>query len=80
MEGWADEELKITLLGWLAMKTDDQIKEESVEMVKALEEVAHTSNITKMGEAVMTDVVDLCRMQTTRGREVEVEKYHQSVA
>ena len=34
VEGWVDEELKITLLGWLAMKTDDQIMEESAEMVK----------------------------------------------
>ena len=69
VEGWADEEMKITLLGWLAMRTDDQIEEESVEMVKALEEVAHTSNITKMGEAVMTDVVDLCRILITKGRD-----------
>ena len=37
VEGWADDELKISLLGWLAMRTDDQIEEDYVEMVKALD-------------------------------------------
>ena len=50
VEGWADAEMKIHMLGWLATKTDDQILEEAVEMVSALEEVAYNSNITKMGE------------------------------
>ena len=36
-------------------------------MVSALEEAAYTNNITKMGEDMMTDVVELCRILTSRG-------------
>ena len=36
-------------------------------MVGALEEVAYTNNITKMGEGIMNDVVELCTILTTRG-------------
>ena len=33
-------------------------------MVGALETVAHTSSVTKMGEDIMTDVGELCAMMT----------------
>jgi hypothetical protein len=65
--GWADADLRIHLLGWLAMRTDDQIQEEAVELVGALENMAYTNTITKMGEGVMTDVVELCTTLTNKG-------------
>ena len=64
--GWADADLRIHLLGGLAMRTDDQIQEEAVELVGALENVAYTNTITKMGEGVMTDVVELCTTLTNK--------------
>ena len=66
VEGWANAKMKIQMLGWLAKRTDEQILEEAVEMVSALEEVAYTSNITKMGEGIMTDLVELCTILTSR--------------
>ena len=39
--------------------------EEAMEMVGALEEVPYTSTITKEGEGIMTDVVDMCTILTT---------------
>ena len=62
--GWKDAELRINLLGWLATRTDERIQKEAVEMVSTLETVAYTSKITKMGEDIMTDVVELCTMMT----------------
>jgi hypothetical protein len=62
---WKDAELSTHMLGWLYTKTDDQIMEESVEMVNALEAVAHSSNITKTGEGIMEEVVQLCTLLTT---------------
>jgi hypothetical protein len=54
--GWTDEQtdLRIHLLGWLATKTDEKIQQEALEMVRALETVAHTSNMThdRCGEAM----------------------------
>ena len=38
-------------------------------MVGALENVAYTRTITKMGEDIMTDVVELCTMLMTNGQE-----------
>jgi hypothetical protein len=45
--GWADAntDLRIHLLGWLAVRTDEQIQQEAVEMVSALETVVHTSTM-----------------------------------
>jgi hypothetical protein len=54
------------MLGWLATKSDEQIQQEAVEMVSALETVAHTRNITQMGEDIMTDMVRLCTIVTKR--------------
>jgi hypothetical protein len=65
IESWADPDLKIHLLGWLSTETDDQIMEEAMEMVSALEEVAYTNTITKVGDPIMTDVVELCTILTT---------------
>ena len=62
--GWTNAELRINLLGWLATRTDELIQEEAVEMVGALETVAYTSTITKMGEDIMTYVVELCTLMT----------------
>ena len=53
-------DLRISLLGWLTLRTVDQILEEAIEMVDALESVATTNTITEMGEKVMIDVVGLC--------------------
>ena len=39
-------------------------------MVGALEEVAHTNTITKLGESIMTDVVELCTILTTEGQNI----------
>ena len=64
---WTDADLRIHLLGWLTTRTDDQIQEETVELVGALENVAYTSTITKMGEDIMTNVVELCTMLTNKG-------------
>jgi hypothetical protein len=66
--GWTDEQtdLRIHLLGWLATKTDEQIQQEAVETVSALETVAHTRNMTQMGEDIMTDVVRLCTIVISR--------------
>ena len=58
--GWSNGEIKIHLLGWLAQRNDDKIKEEAVELVGALEEVAHSNTITKLGESTMMDIVELC--------------------
>jgi hypothetical protein len=55
------------MLGWLYTKTDDQIMEEAVEMVGALEAVACSNNITKAGEGIMEEVVQLCTLLTTSG-------------
>ena len=73
--GWADAELRLHLLGWLATRTDDQILED-VEMVGALENMAYTRTITKMGEDIMTDVVELCTMLMTNGQ-VRGDDYQQ---
>ena len=64
VEGWteANTELRIHLLGWLATRTDDQILDDAVEMVGALEDTAHTRTITQMGENIMIEVVELCTM------------------
>ena len=57
--GWTDDQTDLTihLLGWLATKTDEEIQQEAVEMVGALETVAQTRNITQKGEDFLTDVV-----------------------
>ena len=47
--GWEDAELRLHLLGWLATRTDDQIQEDTVEMVGAFENVANTRTIRRMG-------------------------------
>jgi hypothetical protein len=47
---WKDAELSTHMPGRLYTKTDDQIMEESEEVVNALEAVAQSSNITKTGE------------------------------
>jgi hypothetical protein len=66
--GWTDgqTDLRIHLLGLLATKTDEQIQQEAEEMVRALETVAHTSNMTQMGEDIMIDVVRLCTIVISR--------------
>ena len=70
--GWTDDQtdLRINLMGWLATKTDEQIQQEAVEMVSALETVAHTRNITQMGEDIMTDVVRLCTVVISREEDI----------
>jgi hypothetical protein len=70
--GWTDDQtdLRINLLGWLATKTDEQIQQEAVEMVSALETVAHTRNMTQMGEDIMTDVVRLCTIVISREEDI----------
>jgi hypothetical protein len=70
--GWTDDQkdLRINLLGWLATKTDEQIQQEAVEMVSALETVAHTRNMTQMGEDIMTDVVRLCTIVISRVEDI----------
>jgi hypothetical protein len=67
--GWIDvnADLRIHMLGWLATRADDQIMEEALEMVGALENVAYTNTITKMGEDILTNVVELCTILTTKG-------------
>ena len=62
---WTDAELSTHMLGWLYTNTDDQIMEEAVEMVGALEEVAYSNNITKVGEGITEEVVQLCTLQTS---------------
>ena len=47
IECWTNQDLQVHMLGWLCTKSDDQIKEEAIEMVGALEKVAYTSTITK---------------------------------
>ena len=71
---WKDAEISIHMLGWLYSKTDDKIMEESVEMVKALEEVAYSSNITKAGESTMEEVVQLCTLLTACNREKQEDE------
>jgi hypothetical protein len=39
-------------------------------MVNAMEDVAYTNTITKMGEGIMTDVVELCMILTTRRTDI----------
>jgi hypothetical protein len=58
------------MLGWLATRNYDTIKEEAVEMVGAMEEVAYTNTITKLGECIMTDVVELCTILTSKGPDI----------
>jgi hypothetical protein len=62
IECWTNQDLQVHMLGWLCTKSDEQIKEESIEMVGALEKVAYTSTITKKGETIMTDMVEICTM------------------
>jgi hypothetical protein len=59
------------MLGWLYTKTDDQIMEESEEMVYALEAVAQSSNITKAGESIMGEVVKQCTLLTTSRADIQ---------
>ena len=61
---WSNQDLKVHMLGWLCTRTDKQIKEEAIEMVGALEEVANTSNVTRKGESIMTDIVEMCTLIT----------------
>ena len=68
---WKDTELSTHMLGWLYTKTDDQIMEESEEMVNALEAVAQSSNITKAGESIMGEVVQLCTLLTTSRADIQ---------
>ena len=49
-------------MGWLTTRTDDQILEDAMEIVDALETTAYTGNITKIGEEIMIDVVELCTL------------------
>ena len=70
IRGWKDAELSTHMLGWLYSKTDDQIMEESVEMVNALKAVAHSS-ITKAGEGIMEEVVQLCTLLTTSRADIQ---------
>ena len=60
--GWAEvnADLRISLLGWLSSRTDDQILEDAMEMVDALESTAYTDTVTRMGEMIMIDVVEIC--------------------
>jgi hypothetical protein len=69
--GWKDTELSTHMLGWLYTKTDDQIMEESEEMVNALKAVAQSSNITKAGESIMGEVVQLCTLMTTSRADIQ---------
>ena len=54
--GWAEinAELRINLLGWLTTRTDDQIIEDAMKMVDALENTAYNDTVTKMGEEIMS--------------------------
>ena len=49
--GWEEvnTELRINLLGWLTTRTDDQILDDAMELVDAMENTAYTNTITKMG-------------------------------
>jgi hypothetical protein len=67
---WTNAELSTNMLGWLYTKTDEQIMEETLEMVGSLEEVAYSNNITRVGEGIMDDMVQLCIMLTTRGADI----------
>ena len=60
--GWAEvnADLRINLLGWLSTRTDDQILEDAMEMVDALESTAYTDTVTRMGEMIMINVVEIC--------------------
>jgi hypothetical protein len=55
-------------LGLLATRSDYQILEDAFEMVGALENMAYARTITKMGEEIMTDMVELCTMLMTNER------------
>ena len=70
--GWRDDQtdLRINLLGWLATKTDEEIQQEAVEMVSALETVATTRNMTQMGDDIMTDMVKLCTIIISRKEDI----------
>ena len=63
---WADPDLRIHMLGWIATRNDDRIKKEAVEMVGSMEEVVYTNTITKLGESIMTDVMEICTILTTK--------------
>jgi hypothetical protein len=54
------------MLGWLCARSDEQVKEEAIEMVGALEEMAYTSTITMKGESIMSDIVEMCTMITEK--------------
>ena len=60
--GWADvnAELRINLLGWLTTQSDDQILDDVMEMVDALENVANNNTVTHMGDNIMINVVEMC--------------------
>ena len=82
VEDWKDAELSVHMLGWMYTKSDDQIMGESGEMVNALAAVAESNNITKAGESIMGEVVQLCTIlitsradtQTASSKESEDEK------
>jgi hypothetical protein len=60
----SNQDLQVHMLGWFCTRSDEQIKNEAIEMVGALEKVAYTRTITKKGESIMTDIVELCTMIT----------------
>jgi hypothetical protein len=62
--GWAETtaDLRISLLGWLTTREDDQILADAMEMVDALKSTAINNKVTEMGERVMIDVVELCAL------------------
>ena len=48
---WDDvnSDMRLNRLGWLSTRSDDQILDDAMEMVDALETIATTTNVTEMG-------------------------------
>ena len=52
--------LNLNLFSWLSRRSKEQILDDAMEMVEALETFDTTTNVKEMGEEIMMDVVELC--------------------
>ena len=59
---WDDvnSDMRLNRLGWFSTRSDDQIIDDAMEMVDALETIATTTNVTEMGDNIIMDMVELC--------------------